>query len=647
MTSKLESPLVRVERGELKPKVLTVYAELFTDSLGKSDGYWAEFYLLRCNRKGLYEVFDETSPETLLAHQTTTRQLVQHGLQNLASHDIPTIENALVIITVFFQSLFNKKFVNASFEIIALIAGLESIEGVFSRLLELLNQIIRKCPALHVKISAIRTTTIICGCSYQTSLAPYFLHRDMFASIMNFVNSPEATLYVGDGFTLIGILASYDKLQGHNPYQTRLSDFIDDRAISRVIQAAGHAWKISLAQYQQFEAATAPAMSFSSTIAYWIGWRTATTPSMDSAATPTDSASGSSAPAQQTKEMPDQTISITLAVYEFLSVNKVFARLLLETPGVPLGGSKSELPPMVHFISLCSYLFQNQHKSQRASDYSRLCLLILRLLIEETGPQSRLLVSQALKASQIQICRSRNPPLPAVNRDRVLAEGILDALLCSIRYNTKRSLDYSMYSLSLTIIIQLVSGLANNNKIALDYHWPQLWRTLTSLIRFFNSHTTDTPIAVATDCVELTVRALATCLVQSDSIFADVNHYYDLLYTIVESAGEIKKLQQTYKLDLADGPLSVLQSVINHYSPVLLKSDGKNMKSLSAVEVTNAIRDGNNDLNLYQITSGTAQKALVDGLPRFQESEERLFLKKITKQVINDVQYLYAYNRGA
>lgn len=654
MTTKLESPLVRVERGELKPKVISIYAQLFKSQHGHSPGYWAEFYLLHCNRSELYKVFNELSAEELVAHKEVTRQLVQHGLENLASHQIPTIDNALEIITVFFQSLNNKKFINASQEFISLIAGIEAIEGVISQLLELLNQLIRKCPALHIRISAIRATTIICGCSYQTSLAPYFLHRDMFAAIMNFVNTPDSTLYIGDGFTLVGILASYDKLQGHNPYQTRLSDFIDDKAITRIIQAAGHAWKICLTQYQHLEP-PAPVISFAASLAHWIGWSSSTGQKStlgDSSDNSSDSndMSDESHGSSTMKEIPDRTISITLAVYEFLSVNKVFARLMLETPGGSLNNNnnennnKSETPPIVQFISLCSYLFQNQHTSKRSANYSRLCLLIIRLLIEETGPQSRLIVSQGLKTSRIQIARNRNIPLPFVARERVLAEGILDSVLCAIRYNTKRSLDYSFYSLSLTVIIQLISGLANNSKVPLDYHWPQLWRTLASLVRFFNSHVPENISQEATQCCDLTIRLLATCLVHRNTIISDENHVDDLLYTIVENSSEIAKLQLTYHLDTSDGPLSVVQSVINYYAPILLKNDGKSVKELTAVEVSNAIRQGHDSLPLFQYTSSSSRKSLLDGLPRYQEIDERLFLKKITKQVINDVQHLYTYN---
>jgi hypothetical protein len=178
----LESPLVHLQRGELKPKVLGLYEDLFKPEIAKSEGYWTEFFLLRCNQNALFSVLDKPGSDMLVQNQEITRGLFLKGVEFLRSDDLFTVENSLSILSVYFQCVFNRNFVST--DIIGVIAGLDKIDGLFMSFLDIISHIITNCPTLSIRVSAIRTITVVAGGVYQTSLASYFLHKNMFAAIM-------------------------------------------------------------------------------------------------------------------------------------------------------------------------------------------------------------------------------------------------------------------------------------------------------------------------------------------------------------------------------------------------------------------------------------------------------------------------------
>lgn len=42
-------------------------------------------------------------------------------------------------------------------------------------------------------------------------------------------------------FTLVGLLANYNKFEFQNPYQMRLNDFVNEATIQKIIHSVGHA----------------------------------------------------------------------------------------------------------------------------------------------------------------------------------------------------------------------------------------------------------------------------------------------------------------------------------------------------------------------------------------------------------------------
>lgn len=579
----------------------------------------------------------------------------------------------------FMQSVFSKKFRSPSSDLITVFAGLAAIDEVFFNLLDHLSFIIKRRVSkedsvapflLGIQVNSIRAATIAAGGAYQTSLASYFINRDIFASIMAFIDMDGVEDYIGDAFSLIGILASYDKLEAQNPYHTRLSDFVDHQSMTKSIQASGHVWEMCWDAYTRpaglsVQTPTVSQVAYKS-IASWVGLGQA------------DASSGSGG-----NNMPLEIISLTLATYEFINANNVFARLLLETPATDAKVFKSAYPPFVNFLSLSTYLFQNQHKTTNAALYARLHLLILRLLVEAPSSSSvtMLLLSDDLKTKGINVCRQRAPNLPLVSEPRLLIEGVLDAIQCALRYNMKASLDTDMYNLAFTVLFQVIH-LLRANKYKLSYIWSELWKTIISLVKFINSHPPSTNAAPAYEKLSKSISlVLASALIHGDDILSDTKDYEDLLYKFMESSVAFEKFNKLFP-GLASTPsMSVINAAINHYKKLLQEQPGTAKKSffsfviggggatsasaaantdLTPQKVSEIIRKGFDTLSLHQYVSKggssggsfanghvskyqeEASHLLYDPLPRYSEGSERLFLKRISRQVIVDVQKLHS-----
>lgn len=586
------------------------------------------------------------------------------------------------------QVVFNKKFLSPSSDLIAIFAGLESIDQVFFDFLDHLSLIIKQKHSkdephfsyiLSVQVNSIRTATIAAGGAYQTSLASYFTNRDIFSSIMSFIDMEGTEQYVGDAFTLIGILASYDKLEAVNPYRTRLADFVDRHSMIKSIQASGHVWEVCFEKYASTfsevrtgrKGQTNVGQSMYNSVAYWMGM-----------------GSTGSTDMVEVDSLPLEIISLTLATYEFINSNKVYARLLLECPESSVEALVSPNPPFANFLSLCTYLFQNQHKNQRAALYSRLNLLILRLLVEAPSSSlvTSLLLSDERRTKCIHVCQQRSPKIPneGDSNGRLLIEGLLDAVLCAIRYNMKRGLDLDMYILAFTILFQSIH-LLRSSKVGLNYHWSELWKSIFSLIKFINSHPPGVSngsesIPESTDSNDfitlgrLITLVLASALIHGDVIFAEPSQYDDLLYKLMESSQSFEKFGALFPSLIASPSMSVLKAAINHYSTLFNSSSDAKIKpsffslksqepatittmgDLTPQKVGEILRQGYQTLSLHQyVTKGNnnapslsgsdqsqASFLLYDQLPQFNENEERLFLKRMSKQVIADVQQLHS-----
>ena len=145
---------------------------------------------------------------------------------------------------------------------------------------------------------------------------------------------------------------------------------------------------------------------------------------------------------------PNPEIAVLLMSYEFSHANKAFSLGFIRSK--PSSGETA----FGSFLSLSSYLATQQSRSLRATLYSRLALLIIRNLIDDSSLMA--LLQHDDTKSRIQICRQRQPFLPTISTERKLIEGILDICICGIDHNLRRRLDVEFYLYVLKVFALIV-----------------------------------------------------------------------------------------------------------------------------------------------------------------------------------------------
>lgn len=136
---------------------------------------------------------------------------------------------------------------------------------------------------------------------------------------------------------------------------------------------------------------------------------------------------------------PGPEAAILLSAYDFANANKLFCFNLVNLPA----SSKTDVAPFSAFLSLTSYLFQHAHRSARTALYTHVNLYILQIIIEDPALAKRICSDES--KTPVRLCRQRQPYLPVVRTDRVLAAYILDTVVDGINHNLRRRLDTEFY----------------------------------------------------------------------------------------------------------------------------------------------------------------------------------------------------------
>lgn len=87
-------------------------------------------------------------------------------------------------LTVFLESVLDKKYASPSSDIISILAGLEGVDSAFNDFVVVLDLTIRNGRNLDVRQKAVRAAIAAVAGAYQTGLVSYFIGRDLFPSLM-------------------------------------------------------------------------------------------------------------------------------------------------------------------------------------------------------------------------------------------------------------------------------------------------------------------------------------------------------------------------------------------------------------------------------------------------------------------------------
>ncbi|KAF2090361.1 DUF1741-domain-containing protein [Saccharata proteae CBS 121410] len=622
------SPLTQQERPEsFKPKIVHLYEELFNspdEDAEHTEGFWQEFFLHKPDAASLRRMLGELSPDSMVQVQVPAQQLFSRAIARVKNGKEPSDEIALDTLTVFLGAVLRKRYTNPSSDILSVLAGLDDADIVLSELVGALDTVIRNGRNIRVRRKAVRVALSVTSGAYQTGLISYFTHRDLFPSLMKFMQDSESSADVLEPLVLLGLLANYNKFEFQNPYRLRLDDFVNDLAIKKTVLCLGSTSTAARDKYVAIQDDLPEPWSLGTTLSYiGLGALSGSRPT-------TPVATGEEA-ATLLNAMPGPEASVLLSAYDFANANKLFCFNLVNLPAA----SKGEISPISAFLSLTSYLFQHAHRSMRTTLYAHLNLFVLQILIEDATLAKRICSDES--KTHVRLCRQRQPYLPLVRGDRVLANIILDMVIDGINHNLRRRLDTEFYILCIGLLLRIISY-AGRTRTRLVYHWSELWRSLLSFIRFLTSYVNDIKsLPGSSRLVDDLVNLIALSLASGEAFLPDPAAYDDLFYKLVETGDILTKFRDAYDLSKQSSSSSIetLISVSSHYHALLEGEEKGKVKSknLSPREVSKVIKQG------YETLSIQAKEGL-DHWEKFREADHKTVLKKAARCAVEDAKVL-------
>lgn len=90
---------------------------------------------------------------------------------------------------------------------------------------------------MHLRHRTLQLAIVIVASVNQGSLSSYFLRRDLFGTLGNFIADEDSRRYAFEGTLLLGLLSNYRKFETRNPYLVRMEDLVDDNVMLSMIDA--------------------------------------------------------------------------------------------------------------------------------------------------------------------------------------------------------------------------------------------------------------------------------------------------------------------------------------------------------------------------------------------------------------------------
>ncbi|OAL68156.1 hypothetical protein A7C99_0553 [Trichophyton rubrum] len=629
------SPLTQQTRPEtFQPKIVKLYETLLfnSDYAHPTEGFWREFFLLQPDRVYLSKMIASINSHDILHLQSQTQQLFARAIKEAASGNITTSANALETLTAFLASALSKRYTNPSSDIIAVLAGLDEVDYICSEFVTVLDSVIRNGSSrkhsnpnvtqpkylvnygtVDVRVKAIDTAMAMVAGAYKTGVMSYFIHRDLFPSLM----------------------------------KLRLNDFVNEIAIRKVVRGAGVACASLRNSYISVQDDLPEGWNWNTTLSFFSFGFLAPGRRHQSQPLTVEEMK------ERFKVLPSPEAAVLLAIYDFVNANKLFGHALVTTSAE----KRSEEAPFASFLSLTSYLLQHAYRSARVALYAEANLFSLRNLVEDPVICKQICSDE--NNARVRLCRQRAPHLPLVNGERVLATVIFDILVDTINHNLRRSLDTYLYSHTIIVLFRLLTY-ASSNKVRFSYHWSELWRALLTLTRFLTTYSMDLIHSphiqtVTTDLIDL----ITFCISAGDTFLPDPSSYDDLFYKVVEADSILKRFRDVYKHLSATSShstnstfsINALISVSTHFHSLLFVSDSADAsrpgsksgesttaspppsarkKRLSPREVHQIIKEG------YSTLSIRANDDLINW-EKWRDADWKPQLKRITRAAVEDV----------
>ncbi|KIK70706.1 hypothetical protein GYMLUDRAFT_65921 [Collybiopsis luxurians FD-317 M1] len=394
----------------------------------------------------------------------------------------------------------------------------------------------------------------MCGVQ-QLSPGAYFLRKDLYPSLIQFMDSPSTEQFTFEASLLLVILANFHRSDASklNPYLKRLEE-TGQHILHKICWATNHALATTIKAYQEIHDESPPS-TFKSTVGSVFESlrpdRALATKHIDP-------------PKELFKDQPIEACVSLFPIYELLCANAHFPSVLLES----LSRNNNLL---FTSFSLSSYLLTHASStsSPRSLAYANLCLNWLLILSQNVQ------VLEALSRPNsvaIRLCRQRLPFLPPPLPKRLPICALLDCCILWLRHNLHRRLEVHSYINCIWTCQQVVYFLAESHT-RLEYEWREFWSAILGLLRFLAAKLDSLYTTGGVEkLVHETILLLDLCLTESSAFLPSPQALHQFIYDLVHDCHVLQNqisLLQTLAMPVSskqtlwsEDPLRITTSIV-------------------------------------------------------------------------------------
>ncbi|KAL7313159.1 hypothetical protein PS15m_006940 [Mucor circinelloides] len=638
-----------IRRPELKEKFVEISEDLFrgvnlyTTEAQKS-GFWDNYLILPVNTKCITRLIQAKSEEGLLDLKQNLGDLFIACLEKLELSDLTHSEktrqlNAIAILTAILRNLFSKKRLN-HFNIISILTGLDEADVLFSKLVKAIQHHIQEPSTRSDTLQLALVLTAGSDNVNQNGLNGYFMSNDMSATLFH-VLAEDATETSNENdhrdiVMLLGLLSNYNKYESRNPYLSHLKKTKQTKALENIIHMYTTTFTSLRSRYIELnddeETLSKSVVTYMSRLFY-----------SSAPAAPTEAENSKSLSA-----LPSAQTALLLPLFDLINGNPYFIHTIVNVCSkTDSESAETKTTLLTCLISFASYLFEN-NRTERTSIYARLLLTILLRLTEENSVMNYM--ARDGSAAVVRLCRQRSPPLPLNKSSRSLFCAILDDMLLFIRHNIRKRLDLTSYKLAFSVMHRILS-FVSKHKIRLDYHWVELWPSLTSTLHFIAQRLEELqlkeefPLFLASF-----VSVFNMCVTHGETFLSDTKSYDSLYYEIIRATADFIKLSEyvnqsaNLKARAGERTPSITRNefyniklICNHFKPALDEwQASKNVKFPSPEQVMSIISENYATLELKPMDK-------LDLYVAFNEIPTEMgFFRQVLRVVVIDYLEYYA-----
>ncbi|OAV89545.1 hypothetical protein PTTG_04102 [Puccinia triticina 1-1 BBBD Race 1] len=522
--------------------------------------FYLDLYLLKPDKEHLRDTLDRLSVQELLGvyrqnlndligygirclknaaeienglAQQPTQPSVDHPSEDSALSELNEVDqirlsNALETLSAIFKTIMAKEgYENLNLDLISLIAGsIDNSDPVFSDFVYSIDKILSdQAQSLRTRHRTLQLALSVVSGVNQGSINAYFLRRDLFNTIASLVASPKTVSLVFDSVLLLDLLANFRRFESRNPYLVRMEDYVDEKAMERIISLSILALEDLRVAYQDINASKSSNSSL-------LGQVTSTVLSVFTSPLSRQANSSNRTMNQAFDSHPGRPTCILLPIYDLLCSNTTFFNVLLLSK-----------PFWQSFLSFSSYLLSHASSSPRSELYGRLALVILIHLAEEG---QKFVCGAADESFQVAVafCRDRQPPLgPSSDLERAPIAAMLDCGILYLRHNLQRKLKIETHLVCLRLIHELLFCLQSHQVRLEGFDWRELWRALFSLASRVGSRIDELMTVQDIDrLAQQILDILSFAAIWSEVLFKDNLTTAILYFEILRSEETIKNL---------------------------------------------------------------------------------------------------------